>query len=477
MLLHIIRKELLDQLLNLRFAIACVVCLAVFLISSIVLTRDYRESMSTYNMNLVVHRNEVLQISEIWRLWQGLTVDRPLNAMNTLVKGVAPGLTESVKVQGGGRLDFAETYEQNPVKPLFPEVDFVFIVGIIMSLLALAFSYDAVSGERESGVFKLLMSYSVPRDTVLIGKWIGGYLALIAPFLVSFVVGLVVMALFPEVEPTLDNTLALIGLLLLALLYLAAVYSLGIFVSCRTEIASTSITVLLLVWVAFILAVPNMAPYITTQLLPVPSRESVDREKAEMQREGWRKMEQMMRDEQKRTGEENITWNKDNWSEEFRTEVEDALKKLGEEVQKVEDSFTTRMQDQNRWAGIIARLSPLTSFNLAAFDLAAAGIEQERLFVEALKNYGQTWEEYSRQKRETFERYREERRKSGQGFDPQAMEQFNNLDLSDYPRMKFEYMSFRDRLGRVYVDILLLLLWNIVFFMFAYLSFLRYDIR
>ena len=111
MLSHIIRKELLDQLLSLRFAIACVVCLVVILLSSIVLTRDYREAMSTYNMNMVIHRNEVLQRSEVWSLQQGVTVDRPLNVMNVLVRGFNAELSESVRVQPRNRLDFPEVYE------------------------------------------------------------------------------------------------------------------------------------------------------------------------------------------------------------------------------------------------------------------------------------------------------------------------------------------------------------------------------
>ena len=195
MLGHIVRKEVLDHLLSLRFAIACIICLIVFLLSALVLTREYGEARSTYSMNMVVHRNEVLQTDEIWSLWRGRNGDRPLNPLNILVRGLAPGLTETVRVQGGGQLDFAEAYERNPIAPLFPPVDFVFIVGIIMSLLAIAFSYDAVSGEQETGVLKLLISYSVPRDTVLMGKWIGGLLALLAPFLVSVVAALLVDSL------------------------------------------------------------------------------------------------------------------------------------------------------------------------------------------------------------------------------------------------------------------------------------------
>ena len=195
MLLHIVRKELLDQLRSLRFAIACAVCLLVMLLSSVVLTRDYGEALSTYNMNRVMHRNELEQRTQIRSVNEGMTVDRPLNLMNTMVRGLSQELTESVKIQPGNRLDFPETWEGNPVLPLFPAVDFVFIVGVIVSLLALAFGYDAVSGEAESGVIKLLLSYSVPRDTVLLGKWIGGYLALVAPFTVSFLLSMLLLLL------------------------------------------------------------------------------------------------------------------------------------------------------------------------------------------------------------------------------------------------------------------------------------------
>jgi ABC-type transport system involved in multi-copper enzyme maturation permease subunit len=460
MLFHLIRKELLDQLLSLRFAIACIVCLLVFLLSSIVLTREYREATSAFHMNQVMHRNAVLQLDQIYDLWQGISVDRPLNVMNILVRGVTPELTESIQVRPENQLDFPESYEQNPVAPLFPEVDFVFIVGIIMSLLALAFSYDAVSGERESGVLKVTMSYSVPRDLLLLGKWIGSYLALIAPFIVAFLIGLVITIIFPEVEASIDHTLAIIALLALALLYLSAVFSLGILVSCRTQIASTSITVLLLLWVVLILAVPNMAPYITSQFVVVPSRASVDREKAEIQQEGYQKLEAMVQEEQKRTGNEEV-WN----DEGFRGKLEESQKEVEADLQKVEDSYMARMPDQTRWSGIVARLSPLTSFHLAALDLGAAGIEQETRFVEALKKYSKSWGDYTNQKMKVYEQSRQE------GSDDES------VDLSDYPRFSFQHMDFEERLSQVYMDVLLLALWNLLFFMLAYLSFLRYDVR
>ena len=477
MLLHLIRKELLDQLLSLRFALACLVCLVVFLLSSLVLARDYREAMSTYNMNRVVHRNELQQRTQVWSLNEGVTVDRPLNVMNVLVRGLTSELTESIKVQQGNRLDFPETYEQNPVLPLFPEVDFVFIIGVIVSLLALAFAYDSVSGERESGVLKLMMSYSVPRDLVLLGKWIGGYLALITPMLTAFVASLLMVLLFPEVEASASNALAILGLLVLALLYVAAVFSLGLFVSCRTSLTSTSITVLLLIWVALILAAPNMAPCITSQVLPVPSRQSVDRAKLDLQRVRDREFRALVEEwkEEKGLGEEDSWWQ----DEDLRARSEEHWNGIREEMQKVEDGYQAKVRDQTRWSGIAARISPLTSFVLASLDMAAAGLTQEEAFVEALKSYSQTWSEYSTEKEKAWREFMEKRRNSDGGVRIASadMEQFNNLDLSDYPRFEFEYLPVAERLGQIYTDILLLVVWNVLFFMAAYLSFLRYEVQ
>ena len=475
MLLHIARKELLDQMLSLRFAIACAVCLLAFLLSFGLMARDYREAVSTYHMNQTLHRNELVQRSELWALWEGIKVDRPLNELNILVRGVTGRLTEGVRVQDGGQLEFTEGYEDNAVAALFPAVDYVFIVGVIMSLLALAFSYDAVSGERESGVLRLLMSFAVPRDRVILGKWLGGYVGLVGPFLIAFVAGLLIAVVILDVRPDLDGMLSILGLLVLALLYVAAVYSLGLLVSARTETASTSITVLLLLWVVLILAVPNMSPYVATQLLPIPTRESVDRQKQEVRKEGDRKIGEMIEAEQERTGAVEV-WDDPDFGARLRETWEGVLA----EERKVEDSYAVKVQWQTQWSGMLARLSPLASFNLAAYDLAAAGIAQEARFVEALKEYSNTWEEYGQRKREAFEELQRSKREEQQRgeilYTSAEMEEFNKLDFSDYPHFDFEYMGFRDRLGLVYLDVLLLALWNILFFMVAYVSFLRSEV-
>ena len=229
------RKELLEQLLSLRFAMACIICLVVVLSSTWVLTKEYKESLADYRTNVVLHKNEIEESNDL--VGDGIKIDKPLNPMQIFFKGLDQELTATATVNAQSEPQFEASYEGNPVGLLFPPIDLLFFIGIVMSLLAIAFSYDAVAGEKEMGTLKLLMSYSIPRDLVLLAKWIGGYLALVAPFLVAVLCGLVVLVLSPTVELRSQDWGALGLILFCALLYLAAIYSLGIFVSTRTQLA------------------------------------------------------------------------------------------------------------------------------------------------------------------------------------------------------------------------------------------------
>ncbi len=75
------------------------------------------------------------------------------------------------------------------------KVDFVFLVQMVLSLIALLFASDVIAGEKEAGTLRAMLSNRVPRDTILAGKVAGGYLALWAPFAVAFLIGLLFLVL------------------------------------------------------------------------------------------------------------------------------------------------------------------------------------------------------------------------------------------------------------------------------------------
>ena len=55
---------------------------------------------------------------------------------------------------------------------MFLTVDVVFIFKIVLSALAILFAYNTISGEREDGTLKLVLSNAIPRDTIVLGKYL-----------------------------------------------------------------------------------------------------------------------------------------------------------------------------------------------------------------------------------------------------------------------------------------------------------------
>ena len=469
MLLDLIKKEMLDHLLSLRFAITCMMCLAVIVTSTVVLTKDYKEDLQDYHSNTVMHRNEILGAEQVFQLRERMHVDKPLNRMKIFIKGINPENTETVKIRGAP--EFQASYERNPISALFPTVDLAFFVGIIMSLLALCFSYDAVSGEKESGTLKLMMSYSVPRDVVVLGKWIGGYIMLVTPFLISVCFGLILALTFPEVHLVGEDWLALAALVVVSLLYISAMYSLGLFISTRTAMASTSVIVLFLVWVVGILVIPNLSPYVASQLSPAPSIESVEHQKTEIEKEAQRKSRKIWADpryseEVKRTFG-NMTIMTREVNEEGKKLMAEISREAGEAQKKVMDSFTNALNRQISVSKHLSRVSPLSSFAYSACDISATGDNEQKAFVKAVGQYGETWGQYVG---ELWRKFWE----AGEGSS--SPRDFGDFDVSDYPRFVYNGIPFGDRFEEIVSDLLLLVIWNVLFFMASYLSFLRYDV-
>ena len=458
MFFHLVRKELLEQLLSLRFAMACIICLVIVLSSAFVLARDYTEALADYRTNVIMHKKEI-EDSPHDLVWGGVKVDKPVNPMHIFFKGIDHELTKSVKIGARTEAQFEADYERNPVNFLFPAIDLAVFIGIVMSLMAIAFSYDAVSGEKESGTLKLLMSYSVPRDLVLLAKWAGGYLALVAPFLLSMLSGLVVILSFEVAELQAQHWLALGLVFVVALLYLGAIYSLGVFISARTHMASTSITILLLIWVLVVLVIPNLAPYAATQFHPLRSIIMVDREKHAVEVEEGVKFETAW-DAWREENTEVRRWGS-TWATYHYSLRRDQMLKTMSGQRKINEQFQKEMDAQIRLAQYLSRISPLASFTYAVTDLAGTGIRGRSSFDDLLPDYRQEITKFG------IDKYLEL-------FATEEWD-WDHYNVEGYPKLESPESRLQDRVN--FLDILGLGVWAVVFFMGAYLSFLRYDVK
>jgi len=88
----------------------------------------------------------------------------------------------------------------NPHLSLFGGVDFLFNVMFVVSLAALIFTYDSISGEKQAGTLALMIANAVPRSRILLSKIVGNYVVLLIPLTFSTLISLIILDMSPDVS-------------------------------------------------------------------------------------------------------------------------------------------------------------------------------------------------------------------------------------------------------------------------------------
>lgn len=483
MLGQLIKKEILEHLMSLRFAIACVLCLIVILCSLFVRCQDYGQVLDDYHQEAAMETHRLNTLSSPWGLpWGGVNVHRRPNPLKVFVRGIEDTNGGTFRVTASGRLQPSVRGLQNTAVPLFPPIDLVAFVGLIMSLMAIVFGYDAICGEKERGTLRLMLSYSVPRHSVLIAKWIGGYATLIIPFLLTVMVGAVIVTIQPNIA--LDNAQwgRLAAILGLALLYIAAVYSLAIYVSVLTRRASTSVMLLLTVWVIFVLAIPNLSPHIARVWRPAANAEEVEKARKAATDQINDETEKKMKDYLQAHGIPEKWWDTIDWGDWEQMEPiykmwlfmwpngRDASLRILNAYEKIDQRYSASLARQVELSRWIGRASPFMCFALAATELAGAGTLENERYMDQLRAYQVTFCKYSHDECLATEK----KYMATKGKRPGP---WYKIQSEPIPSFYYVPPAGGDYARKVVVDGGILAGLMLVLFMLSYITFLRYDVR
>jgi len=466
MLWNLIRKEFLNHILGFRFITSALLCGVVVGTSIIVLRGDYLQRQRDFDANRVAYRHQAEGRGSYVQLeQQGVQVDRPPQKTSIFFYGLDRTPDRTATVSGLFRAAFQGKLDINPVIPMFPVVDVLFVVAIVVSLLSFVFSYDAISGEREEGTLKLLLSYSLPRDRLILAKWIGGYVSLVIPLVIALLAASVVVLFSQSVGFRGTDWAALALGAVVSLLFIAAMFSVGVFVSTLCARSSTSISILLFIWVIFVLIIPNISPYLAGRLAPIEPISKVENEVRQRVGDVVSTFMQEIQAYQQEHGSEIRTPEGgkafQEWIEKKYEELKVAMNEAGKEVM---EQFERQSNTQLEVAQGLSRISPVASYIYAATDLAGTGVRAEQRLRDVLKRYQQDFKAYVARKTE-------EQKKKGR-----SMWERGEFDLSDMPVFQYTPGPISERLSGALTDIALLAIFTILFFLAAFLSFLRRDV-
>ena len=277
MLMTLIKKEMMHHILSVRFIALLLMCL---LLVPLTLSTNYRN----YRQNLVdYHESAKLTNIEETTMNPGMPLDPDVEVSKLFLKptplsvfanGLADalpsylGMTRNGVTQGAPALVSSLSY-------LLGHLDFLFVVGIVFSLLALLFTFDAVAGEREAGTLRITLANSLPRDLFLWSKLIGGYVVFVVPFLVSLLFGLLILVWqgFPLGEPEIFPRV--LGLTLISLLYIGVFFAIGTMISTYLDNSKTALIVAFTVWVFAVLITPRVGFLAAKLIAPTRTSQSV----------------------------------------------------------------------------------------------------------------------------------------------------------------------------------------------------------
>jgi ABC-type transport system involved in multi-copper enzyme maturation permease subunit len=471
----IVRKEILGNILAFRFAVTLALLLVIVPVATFVLTNDYLNEVDDASLRRAETETYLRSYAHFNRIGNILRAERPPRPAESLVRG----LTADVHL---------EEFDNDPLPVMFPLVDLVFVVTILMSLVALIFAYDAVSGEKEDGTLKLMLANSLARPRVILAKIVGGGLTLLVPYVMALIVGLLVILVHPGVGWRGADWGALGLITVAAVLYVMLFYALGAFISARHHTSSSSIMTSLLVWVVAVLVIPSLSPYIASFLAPTPSRIQIEREAQrlgdterdelgrKLQAERMRPLlarypvlsENLSEADQKRLMERDQAAKEafEAATKERQAAWDEANRVQGEKINAVRRAAALGEEAQTDLARAISLISPLAAFTYLATDLTSTGMRDTAYFGRLSGVWDRAFWDYARKKLAGL-----------QSKDPTADWWNTAVDMTDRPRFEYREEALGARIAAALPMFGLLAGFGLVFFALAYVSFLRYDVR
>ena len=241
LLLTIIRRELLENLTSSRYVLTSILCVALCITSIVLMSHDYERRMERFN-----DRMSAMTVEDLLRTLCFAKRPQPLSV---IVRGVDEVMGRPLNITGWqpeeepiahvgglsaeGQHLYGSAQGQH-LFDLFTTPDFVYVVGVILSAFAIFLSFDTICGEKQTRTLSLLMSHPIPRSTLLMGKWMGGYISLSVSLCPAILVMLVFLTMFSDISLQNQHWMRLLGIMGLSLAYLLIFFTLGLFTSTLT---------------------------------------------------------------------------------------------------------------------------------------------------------------------------------------------------------------------------------------------------
>ena len=474
MICHIMKKEILENLLSLRFMLSLVLIICLFAASGVVFTGEYSQQLQDYwnktNKNLSALSEQTNRLYEVAFYQQ--EVYRKPNPLTLCAEGFEKSLPNSFKFNVFTADLPALKGQGNFTVSHFNDIDWAFIISMILSFVALVFTYDRICGEKQAGTLRLILAGSIPRHKILLGKYFGTIITLGIPLVIGLLVNLIIVVSSKDIAIDGGMWLKIFVIFLLSLLYLSIFVLLGMFISSRTDRSVNCMVILLMVWVGLVILIPGVGRIISDASYKMPTAAELEKrlEESDDQISQNAKDGKYGPNAQNHSDNPKASWVNPPARARYDNAEQDARNRVTEE-------HHNKMLAQAFAGRNFTCISPTVIYQRASEAIAGTGINHCVNLYRQIRQYQVNLKEYIRSK---------------DSEDPDSLHLLSPntnsvrmwktishkpVDFDTVPKFQEKDLALGESLQLAIWDIGLLVMFNMVFFAAAFVSFLRYDVR
>lgn len=464
---HIFKREILDQLSSFKFFAGLLLVLILFGVNGAVFSLRYK--------------NDVVEYRQVQQRWeQRLAERKKLDDLPQQVFEVLKAPLKTAFLASGGQERLPNAYRftiniwgempatyrafsQNSLVESFQSLDWSFLVGTAFSLLALVFVYDSISGEKAQGTLKLLQTYSVSRNSILLGKLLANLVTLLVMLVAGMLVSLLLVVLLGQIDLGIADLIH-VGLFTgLSAFYVTLFLCLGMLLSGITHRPTASMVLGVMVWVVSIVVIPGVGTLVIQQVHKIRTTNEVSEQAGKV----WDQIEEEYKGE-------SSTWRgrdmgkPDNYQAERVSIVAQNKRKHLQE--SIWEDYLRQEFEQAKIVRRISSISPTGLFEYSAESLNGTGVLRDESLVRESQQYRRVVEEWIRR------RDLADPESPHLCFQPGYLS-LASLQVSSVPRPQFQEPSVAEGLSDALWKVIILAAQVLAMGLAVVSTFQHYDVR
>lgn len=459
----LIIKEIQQGIISLRYLLTLILTMIIFIASAVFFINKYNDRRSDYEAQMMKNTQGLQERAQHLNQLSGNNqyLIRPPRLAELFAAGGEKHLPDRIEFTAFRYAGYENIDRLNYMLNPFADMDWVFIIGLILSFASLVLTFDRISGERESGTLRLQCSNSVSRLKMIVAKYLASLMLMAFALVIGIIVNLIIVSIGLNTSLISHYPAQIFITLILFLLYVSLFLLVGLYISSQVRKSASSLAISLLIWTTIIIFIPAGGSMLGEKIRKIPSSYEYQQQSGAAWNEIW-----MSAPVPQARG----YWNGRDFP--YLADRVKLVNRLDEAMDRFREERFRDLLSQVQTARSLTLLSPYAVLQYAMESISGTGVNAFVRFYDQGKLYRGLFREFVVQK---------------DASDPDSYHQIcawhpeaysdKPVPFEDIPKFEESRSSVGETLWRSRINLLLLMAFNLLGAILAFGAFMRYDVR